>query len=80
MQTAISAALNEGAEAVIVIGTDCPERSHDVLARARRCLETHGLVLGPADDGGNTHGTPELAHTVGFASLQLPCGRPRAGG
>jgi rSAM/selenodomain-associated transferase 2/rSAM/selenodomain-associated transferase 1 len=52
MHTAISAALNEQAEAVIVVGTDCPDLSHEVLDRAWRFLETHDVVLGPADDGG----------------------------
>jgi hypothetical protein len=52
MHVAIDAALNEGADSVIVIGTDCPDIAPDRLGLAWRLLENHDLVLGPADDGG----------------------------
>ena len=52
MNDAITAALNEGASKVIVIGTDCPDISADDLGCAWQFLDGHDLVLGPADDGG----------------------------
>ncbi len=52
MYVAIEAALKEGATAVIVIGTDCPDLSPEVLNRAWHSLDRCDLVLGPADDGG----------------------------
>lgn len=52
MHLAIEAALRNGANAVIVIGTDCPDVSADLLDNAWRLLAEHDLVLGPAEDGG----------------------------
>jgi rSAM/selenodomain-associated transferase 1 len=40
------------AEAVVLIGTDCPELSPDYLAAAMERLEHRDAVLGPALDGG----------------------------
>ncbi len=52
MHTAITTAFSEGATAVLVIGTDCPDLTPDVLTRAWHSLDHSDLVLGPADDGG----------------------------
>jgi rSAM/selenodomain-associated transferase 1 len=52
MHLAIETARGEGATAVIVIGTDCPDLSTEVLTSAWKWLDRHGVVLGPADDGG----------------------------
>ena len=52
MHVAMTTALKEEATAVIVIGTDCPDLSPDILNRAWSLLDRHDLVLGPAEDGG----------------------------
>lgn len=39
-------------ESVVLIGTDCPSLTSDVLRRAVHALETHDSVLVPAYDGG----------------------------
>ncbi|MBI1310063.1 DUF2064 domain-containing protein [bacterium] len=52
MHGAISTAIDEGAQAVTVIGTDCPQLSTETLDRTWNLLEQHDVVLGPADDGG----------------------------
>lgn len=52
MNAAISTALDDGANAAIVIGTDCPDLSPEVLDRAWKLLERRDVVLGPAVDGG----------------------------
>lgn len=52
MHVAIEAAMKEGATAVVVIGTDCPDLSADVLTLAWNWLDRDDVVLGPADDGG----------------------------
>lgn len=52
MHLAISAAIEEVARAVVVIGTDCPDISLEILDRAWNMLDSHDLVLGPAEDGG----------------------------
>ncbi len=52
MHGAIETALNEGARHVVVIGTDCPDLSPEILSDAWQQLEQHDVVLGPAADGG----------------------------
>ena len=41
-----------GATRVVIIGTDCPGLSAEILRRAFDQLRAHDLVVGPADDGG----------------------------
>lgn len=52
MDRAFSDAFSDGADQVVMIGTDCPELTPDLLADAFTALERNDLVLGPADDGG----------------------------
>jgi uncharacterized protein len=40
------------AEAVAIIGTDCPELGPDDIKRAFGLLESHDVVIGPTKDGG----------------------------
>lgn len=48
----IRQALGAGAQQVVVIGTDCPDLTPDLLAQAFEALQRADLVLGPAVDGG----------------------------
>ena len=41
-----------GYSPIVIIGSDCPEVSPDLLAEAFRQLESFPVVLGPAADGG----------------------------
>lgn len=41
-----------GFERTIVIGSDSPQISHEIIVRARSALDKADVVLGPADDGG----------------------------
>lgn len=52
MQNALQAAFQEGATQVIIIGSDCPGVTTDLLKSAQEKLEQHEVVLGPATDGG----------------------------
>ncbi len=52
MHRAIETACVEGARHVLVIGTDCPDLSLEVLSDAWKQLERYDVVLGPAADGG----------------------------
>lgn len=52
MERAVCSAFDEKAEAVVVIGTDCPGLRAGHLAWAFAVLERTHLVLGPAVDGG----------------------------
>jgi len=52
MAQAFGAAFGAGAGRVVIIGTDCPGLSADLLHQAFDSLRDHDLVVGPADDGG----------------------------
>lgn len=52
MAHAFAEAFAAGAAHVVVIGTDCPGLTADLLRQAFAQLATHDLVVGPAADGG----------------------------
>jgi rSAM/selenodomain-associated transferase 1 len=69
MSSAVSRRLREGARRVIVIGTDCPALSADVVARAFEALERADVVLGPAEDGGYYLVGTRAAHPALFDEI-----------
>ncbi len=52
MFNAIDQVKNEGADQIVVIGTDCYELTEKIIQQAFDKLETHDYCLGPALDGG----------------------------
>ncbi len=52
MRRSTNEAFESGAEAVVVIGADCPDLDAAVVEHALDSLRTHPLVFGPAKDGG----------------------------
>ncbi|MBD2328787.1 TIGR04282 family arsenosugar biosynthesis glycosyltransferase [Alkalinema sp. FACHB-956] len=52
MARSISDGFAQGYSAVILIGTDCPEVTPDLLSEAFSHLSTSDMVIGPALDGG----------------------------
>jgi rSAM/selenodomain-associated transferase 1 len=52
MAAAITRAFDRGAEGVVIIGSDCPELSVELLQRAAGALRNASVVIGPACDGG----------------------------
>ncbi|MFA7274487.1 MAG: TIGR04282 family arsenosugar biosynthesis glycosyltransferase [Crocinitomicaceae bacterium] len=52
MFNAIAEVKAEGAERIVVIGTDCYDLSVDILEEAFVALETNDYCIGPALDGG----------------------------
>ncbi|MBF9221913.1 TIGR04282 family arsenosugar biosynthesis glycosyltransferase [Hymenobacter ruricola] len=52
MSHAFSEAFASGASRAVVIGTDCPGLTPELLLAAFDALAAHDVVLGPADDGG----------------------------
>lgn len=52
MRAAFEAAFADGFGRVVIIGSDLPGLSREVLGRAFHALGTHAAVLGPAADGG----------------------------
>ena len=52
MRAAFAAAFAAGHRRVLIIGSDLPGLSAEVLRRALRLLDSHPAVIGPAADGG----------------------------
>lgn len=52
LQWAFQAAFDDDFDHVVLIGTDCPELSVDILEKAFQALRSNEIVLGPAADGG----------------------------
>jgi len=52
MNAAVAEAFADGAERVVVIGTDCPMLDETHLTNAFQQLQDHDVVIGPATDGG----------------------------
>ena len=52
MRAAFEAAFAAGHPRVLIIGSDLPGLSAEVLRRALRLLDAHPAVVGPAADGG----------------------------
>lgn len=52
MRHAFEQAFAAGAERVVIIGSDCPELTGELLQQAFEALQAHDAVLGPATDGG----------------------------
>ncbi|QBG48727.1 DUF2064 domain-containing protein [Verrucomicrobia bacterium S94] len=52
MQRACEDAFSEGLSKAVIVGSDCPFNDGKNLNDAFRSLESHELVIGPANDGG----------------------------
>jgi rSAM/selenodomain-associated transferase 1 len=52
MRDAFARAFADGAERVVIVGSDLPEVSTSLLRRAFHLLDAHPAVIGPAADGG----------------------------
>ena len=52
MEHAFATVFAGGAEKALLIGSDCPEITPDILQTAFDCLNEKEVVLGPAQDGG----------------------------
>lgn len=76
MERAFADAFREGACRTVIVGTDCPDLSQDLLRDAFRHLATSDLVLGPAVDGGYyliglRHPTPPLFDSIQWGSEEV---------
>ncbi len=52
MKNAFKIGFNQGKKQIIIIGTDCPFLTVDILSQGFNALQKHSIVLGPAKDGG----------------------------
>lgn len=76
MSSALAQALAEGADRVVLVGTDLPGLTDVHLAQALEALATRELVLGPAADGGYyliglTRPMPELFRGVAWGGPEV---------
>ncbi len=52
MKNALAVLFNKGYSKIVIIGTDCPELSREIISDAFKSLEEQDIVIGPAHDGG----------------------------
>lgn len=52
MKNAFAATFQKGYDKIVVIGTDCPDLNADIIMNAFAYLNSHDVVIGPAEDGG----------------------------
>ena len=52
MEAAFSKAFNQGYQKVVIIGSDCPELTTEIIQEALTALDTKDVVFGKAEDGG----------------------------
>jgi rSAM/selenodomain-associated transferase 1 len=52
MSKAFQAAFQSGASKVVIIGSDCPQITPEILHDAFQALDTRDFVIGPSTDGG----------------------------
>ena len=71
---AIDDALIHGARSVVVVGTDCPGVTVELVERAFTELERHDVVLGPAIDGGYYMIGVRKAHSTLFLGIPWSTG------
>jgi rSAM/selenodomain-associated transferase 1 len=85
MASAFDHAFRCGARRVVLIGTDVPSLSREVVLEALHALDDHDLVLGPAHDGGYylvglERPRPELFRDIAWSTpAVLPSTVERAG-
>jgi rSAM/selenodomain-associated transferase 2/rSAM/selenodomain-associated transferase 1 len=76
MDDSFGRAFSAGAGRVVLIGSDCPELTVEILAGAFEALRDHELVLGPAADGGYyliglRRCVPELFQGIDWSTPQV---------
>ncbi len=52
LSNAFRTVFNSGAGRAVVVGTDCPDVTQDIVTRALQHLREKDVVIGPAEDGG----------------------------
>ncbi len=73
MEDAFARAFAAGAERGVIVGSDLPDLSADLLRRAFDALDAHPAVLGPARDGGYyllglTHPVPGIFDGIAWST------------
>ena len=76
MLYAFKVAFNEGCKKVVLIGSDIPGLTPQILSQAFQALDDHDAVIGPAIDGGyyliGTSGFhPTLFHNISWSAFDV---------
>lgn len=76
IKTATNASYQKHREHVLVIGTDCPDITPEIIELAFDHLNLHDVVLGPAYDGGyyligTRHPAPQLFSNIDWGTNQV---------
>ncbi|MGM0486767.1 MAG: TIGR04283 family arsenosugar biosynthesis glycosyltransferase [Planctomycetota bacterium] len=76
LAAAFAEAFGEGAQQMVIIGTDCPDITPELIRESFERLATRDLVLGPAADGGYyliglRHPAPELFTGIPWGSRRV---------
>ncbi|GAQ90571.1 hypothetical protein KFL_006570060 [Klebsormidium nitens] len=78
MRDAFEEVFKTGVDQVVLIGTDIPDLTADVMERAFKALETADVVLGPAADGGYYLIGLKRLHEVLFEGIPWSSSETRA--
>ena len=70
MQDAVVRRLDEGADRVAIVGTDCPDMTAADVERAWTALDTADVALGPSTDGGYWLVAVRTPHDAIFRGVQ----------
>jgi len=52
MKNALDVTFQDGYDKIVIIGTDCPDLNAGIIMNAFAYLNSHDVVIGPAEDGG----------------------------
>jgi rSAM/selenodomain-associated transferase 1 len=70
MKNAFDEAFSMGFQKAVIIGTDCPELTSDLLSQAFENLNCYDLVIGPAEDGGYYLLGMKVCHPYLFENIE----------
>ena len=76
MRAAFKQAFEQSYKKVVIIGSDCPDLNESHLEEAFMALDTHDVVIGPAEDGGYyllgmTHFIPTLFEGITWSEATV---------
>ncbi|WP_103665016.1 TIGR04282 family arsenosugar biosynthesis glycosyltransferase [Gracilimonas amylolytica] len=76
MSAAFQQAFEHSYKKVVIIGSDCPDLNATHLKKAFQALDTHDVVIGPAEDGGYyllgmTHFIPTLFEGITWSEATV---------
>lgn len=74
MENALNHSIMQGADKVLIIGTDCPTLSSKIFEQALLALDQHDVVYAPAHDGGYVLLGMKSLHQAAFHNISWGTG------